>query len=286
MPSPESRNSLILEQFPLKDQKIHVREYAGGGNAAYVFKVRIGDRKYALKMFKFDHPLLYPSRLQGTRRRAVFDNFIIECRTNGVLIAKGLNGKSTPFCYGWILVSTPVEMRVAAKWNVQPFLWDRPPAAANEQVRAILYEWIDGKLLSETRLTSHIADQIRDTLKELHQASMAHGDIRGANIIVRKDGVYLIDLNSSLVLSPEVSSPRLQKSQTKLQGAQEHDLRDLKIGFAFLSRFPINENVSVADLSSLGCSSVDEVLEKYASWDRNWQPLVPTFWHKPIRRMS
>lgn len=46
----EDFNSLLLEPFQLCNQKIHVLEYLGGGNASYVFKVLIADHTYALKM--------------------------------------------------------------------------------------------------------------------------------------------------------------------------------------------------------------------------------------------
>lgn len=50
MASLESQYCPTLEQFPLRSQEIHVLDYAGGGNAAYVFKVLIGGKTYALKM--------------------------------------------------------------------------------------------------------------------------------------------------------------------------------------------------------------------------------------------
>ncbi|RFU30269.1 hypothetical protein B7463_g6065, partial [Scytalidium lignicola] len=272
MPSPESQYPLMLEQFFLQNQEIVALEYAGGGNAGYVFK------------FKFDNPQLNPFKLQGIQRKLVYDNFFIECRINGSLIVQKLNGKLTPFCYGWILVPTEVEIYVAKKFNVQSFLWDRPPDATNERVRAILFEWVDGKMLSQVHLTSHIANQTRNTLKELHQASIAHSDIRAANILANKeDRVYLIDLNSSLILSPENSSPKQKISQErKLKEAQENDLRDLEIGFALLSQLPINKNVSVADLSLLGGTSLEDILIEYASMEHHWRPPAPSFWHKAL----
>jgi len=52
MPSIESEDfdCLLLHPFQLCNQKIHVLEHLGGGNAGYVFKVLIGDNTYALKM--------------------------------------------------------------------------------------------------------------------------------------------------------------------------------------------------------------------------------------------
>ncbi|KAJ9373640.1 hypothetical protein DTO282F9_2848 [Paecilomyces variotii] len=272
MASLESQYSPTLEQFPLRSQKIHVLDYAGGGNAAYVFKVLIDGKTYALKMFKFDNPLLNPSRLRGISRRAVYDNFFIECRANASLIRQELNGKITPFCHGWILVPTKTERDVAKHFNVQSFLWDRPPNATNEKVRALLFDWVDGKMVSQIRITAHIADQIRNALKELHQASIAHRDIRAANILVTKDRVYLIDLNSAWILSspPEISSQ-------KLKDAQEEDHRSLEAGFVLLSQ--INDGESVADLSLLGGLSPEEILTIYDPIKCHWRPQPRSFWH-------
>lgn len=112
--------------------------------------------------------MLHPSRLKGGQRGAVYDNFLVECRANGSLINQHNNGKFTPFCYGWITIPTWVEKYVARKFNIQPFLWDRPPHASNKSVRAILFEWVDGKMLSQVQINSETANQIRAALKGLH----------------------------------------------------------------------------------------------------------------------
>lgn len=201
------------------------------------------------------------------QRRAVYDNFFKECRANGSLIAQNQNGRFTPFCYGWIIIPTSVELYVARKFNIQPFLWDRPSDATHEKVRAILFEWVDGKTLFQIQITPEIANQIRAALKGLHQASLAHGDIRAANILVNDDRVYLIDLSSPLPLPH--SGPSLRK-------LQETELRDLEIGFALLSQLPINRNVCVADVSAFGQSlSLDDILEMYDSIKHHWSPPMP-----------
>src|SRR2546421_12043728 len=74
------------------------------------------------------------------------------------------------------------------------------PMPTTKRVRAILFEWVDGEVLSEVQINSEIANQIRTALKGLHQASIAHGDIRAPNILVNDNRVYLIDLNASLTL--------------------------------------------------------------------------------------
>jgi hypothetical protein len=43
-------DSLLLEPFKSKHGKIRFQGYAGGGRAGHVFKVRIDEKQYALKM--------------------------------------------------------------------------------------------------------------------------------------------------------------------------------------------------------------------------------------------
>lgn len=50
MPSVDDLNSLVLKPFSLQNRKIHFLEYAGEGQAGYVFRVRIDGKEYALKM--------------------------------------------------------------------------------------------------------------------------------------------------------------------------------------------------------------------------------------------
>ena len=107
-------------------------------------------------------------------------------RTVPSLVNK-ITGKFTPFRYGWITVPTWVEIYVARKFNIQPFLWDRPPDASDKNVQAILFEWVDGKMLSQVQINSGIAN--RAALNGLHQASIAHGDIRAENILVNDSRV-------------------------------------------------------------------------------------------------
>lgn len=78
-------------------------------------------------------------------------------------------------------------MHLAQAFGVYQFLWDRPPRAENERVRGILYEYIDGETLANVQITPRMAEDIRVGLKGLHDASLAHGDIRASNIIVQGD---------------------------------------------------------------------------------------------------
>lgn len=43
-------DSLLLEKFPLEDQRIYFRGYTSRGGAGYPFRVRINKKKYAYKI--------------------------------------------------------------------------------------------------------------------------------------------------------------------------------------------------------------------------------------------
>ncbi len=140
-----------------------------------------------------------------------------------------MNGEYTPFCYGWIKISASIEVSVARKFNVQPFLWDRPPGTEHERVRGILFEYIEGNTLANIQITPQIVNDIRSGLKGLHNASIAHGDVRASNILVQGNRVKWIDLSASLTM------PHIRISKQKLREIQAFERQDLEIGFALLS---------------------------------------------------
>ena len=242
---------LLLEQFPFSRSRIKFEGYLGHGSAGFVFKVRVNSQIYALKLasqssdkhvlrtancsssfqFKFYYPELHPTyKLQGTIKKAYYDSFLVECRANHSLIDQHINGKHTPFCYGWTRVNARVEDHVARLYNVQKFLWDRPPGSGDALVRGILYEYIESeKTLFNTRITSEIANSARSALRGLHDASLAHGDIRASNILINQnERARWIDLSTS------ISLPHINMSESELREIQKDECLQLEIGFAFL----------------------------------------------------
>lgn len=153
----------------------------------------------------------------------------MECRANGSLVEQGVNGVYTPFCFGWIEVPTEIEVYVARAYGVYQFLWDRPPGAEHEPVRGILYEYIDGETLANVQITPKMAEGIRTGLKGLHDASLAHGDIRASNIIVQNDQSKWLDLSVAKTI------PHIRISKQDLDSIQELERKELEIGFALLS---------------------------------------------------
>ena len=235
----------LLEQHSFHGSKIKFDAYLGHGSAGFVFKVRVQSQTYALKLvsqmcdeqsssllifqqFKFYYPELHPSRLQGKFKQAYYDSYLVECRANHSLIQQSMNGKHTPFCYGRMLVSASVEDHIAQRYNVQKFQWDRPPGTEDARVRGILYEYVEGKTLLEIPITSQIANSARAGLKGLHNASIAHGDIRASNILIQDDQARWVDLSTS------ISLPHVHVLNAELRKRQEDECLQLEIGFAFL----------------------------------------------------
>ena len=149
----------------------------------------------------------------------------MECRANKSLIDQQMNGRYTPICYGWTTISTRAEIHIARRFGMQ--LWDRPPGTS-ERIRGILYEYIEGNTILETQITYQIAQDIRIALKAIHSASIAHRDLRGSNILIRKDQVRLIDFSHSC------SMPHIRITKGILREIQEDERLKLEAGLSFL----------------------------------------------------
>lgn len=139
---------------------------------------------------------------------------------------------------------------MAQKFRDQLFVWERPPDAGNQEVRAILFDWVDGKKLYETRMNPNVANQARTILRRLHGISIAHGDVAASNFLVQGENedqrVVIIDFSASVLFSPILISAQRWK------GYKDEDLRFLELGFDHLSELPINENLPrIADITVL-----------------------------------
>ncbi|KAL6240396.1 hypothetical protein RBB50_012678 [Rhinocladiella similis] len=268
-------DSLVLKPVKLHHE-IRFRKYAGNGRAGHVFKIRMNKEDFALKMFKFDNPALNATKFKGTKRKAFYDPFYIECRANGSLIERGLNGQILPFCYGWTDIPDAIELEVALRFGIQPFLWDRPENVEHQQIRGILYEWVDGRPLTQIKLTSDIAKQARKLLKALHDVEILHGGIAASNFLVEesRQKVHLIDLSASITL------PHISISKQELQDRQQKERLALEVGFSLLSENPINQGVCVADFSGFDVESKKNSVADAYFIKHLWAPPNPTRWQR------
>lgn len=190
----------------------------------------------------------------------------MECRANGSLIQQGLNGKIFRFCYGWIDVPEYAEIEVAKRFNIQPYLWERPDSAKAQRVRGILFDWVDGETLSPTSITCSIASHARALLGQLHRAHILWGGGLGrANFLVERSNpgqpiLHLLDLSASITI------PHVKFSVEQLEQMQQEELQLLEVGLALLSS---NQGVSFAQLSDFG----KDLLAKESQFIRHlWVP--------------
>ncbi|KAK2882696.1 hypothetical protein FQN49_000095 [Arthroderma sp. PD_2] len=142
------------------------------------------------------------------------DPFIVECQVYDFLIEKGLSGVVGPECYGWLTLDGDQEHYLSRKpWGVHE--WHRRVDTANDPIRGLLLEYIEGQTLDKAYITPIEAQSLRDQLKHLHSMDIAHGDFYLRNIMVSKDGrvqgrAVLIDF-SSAILWPY--SPTIRKRE-------------------------------------------------------------------------
>ena len=168
------------------------------------------------------------------QQRTHYNNFLIKCCVNSFLINQHNNNRFTSFCYDWIMISTLLELYVTRKFNVQLFLWNWS-FISHEKVWIIMFDYVDDKMLSQIQINSDIANQTHAVLRELHQTSILHDDIRASNILVSNNWINFIDLNVSLAMS------HIKILAWELKKLQEREFQKLEIEFVLLFKICINQ---------------------------------------------
>jgi serine/threonine protein kinase len=125
------------------------------------------------------------------------DPFIVECRVYDFLIEHKLVGVVGPNCHGWLTISKDQELKLARKLRPAPD-WRRRSDTADDPVRGLLLEYVEGCSLAEASITALEAQSLRDQLNHLHSLDIAHGDLVSRNIMVSNQGrAFLIDFSSA-----------------------------------------------------------------------------------------
>ncbi|KAI1461492.1 kinetochore Sim4 complex subunit FTA2-domain-containing protein [Annulohypoxylon moriforme] len=174
------------------------------GSQGYVFRVKIGSRTYALKVFKFFKPsdakyLLSPLRAKKVSDElAVFhvDPFFAECRAYGRIKkeekGRGLKSRVAAECYGFLFLQKKHELELI---EMGIDLWDLPEEdeyrrqAEGSPIRAIVKEYIE----EETDFNPQNCKEMLKKLRRLNRWRIFHRDVRAGNY---KNGL-LIDLGSA-----------------------------------------------------------------------------------------
>ncbi|PYI08648.1 hypothetical protein BO78DRAFT_440588 [Aspergillus sclerotiicarbonarius CBS 121057] len=188
---------------------------------SYMFKVRIQETIYALKLHAVYSPYWPPSYSLARVEDAVTENdpFIAESRVYDCLAERGLEGQVGPKCYGWLTISREQEQALDQRYNLtngytstdqalvqklnhmdgRPWLGFRQcPEEIEDPVRGLLLEYIDGTSIGKGTLNASGASSLRRQLDLLHSLDIAHGDLYPRNIMVSKAGdPYLIDFSSA-----------------------------------------------------------------------------------------
>lgn len=90
-----------------------------------------------------------------------------------------------------------------------------------------------------------MAEDIRGGLKGLHDASLAHGNIRASNIIVQGDRAKWLDLGVAKTI------PHIRITKQDLERIQELERKKLEIGFALHSTVRLDPCTSLVKYMKL-----------------------------------
>ncbi|KAL7269377.1 hypothetical protein RUND412_007961 [Rhizina undulata] len=195
----QCKNSRILDPYQLGDSRTKFYKKIVSGGAAHVFLVKINRKKYALKLFSYTYTGI--SRHLPCKE-IIADSFTRECRAYAALIAHEINGKISPFCYGWLTVDGATENLLGRKFECFPILWDKhfsDDPDGNPPVRGILLEYIRGRTLDQIEsISEELADQFRHSLQMIQDAGIHHADVKELNLKVEKGEKRAIWLDFSV----------------------------------------------------------------------------------------
>ncbi|OOG00888.1 hypothetical protein ASPCADRAFT_125899 [Aspergillus carbonarius ITEM 5010] len=188
---------------------------------SYMFKVRIHEQIYALKLYTIPDPGWTSSDKMSRVEDIVTskDPFIAESRVYDCLAEYELEGQVGPKCHGWLTISREQEQALDDRFNLtngytsndvgliyelkkmdrrQWLGFRQSPENTSDPVRGLLLDYIDGAGIGKGTLNASAAASLRSQLDRLHSLDIAHGDFYPRNIMVSKDGnPYLIDFSSA-----------------------------------------------------------------------------------------
>lgn len=182
---------------------------------AHVFKVSIGPRSYALKMFRFyDDEEDRGGLIRGENDlvstslfHAHMDPFYNECRAYGRLIERGENGKIAARCYGHTTISAEREEELYRKYGVED--WGRL-AGDGQPIRAIVKEFIQ----DDNPLTHEVAKKILRDLRKMRKMGVYPMDVRARNY----KAVLLVDMSIAMTTPHYLFKIRSRWQIEMLQG--------------------------------------------------------------------
>ncbi|KAL9621181.1 MAG: hypothetical protein Q9160_004313 [Pyrenula sp. 1 TL-2023] len=124
------------------------------------------------------------------------DPFYAECRAYGAIIDAGLNGRITPTCYGYMMLSKDQEEQIMDYFNYPDFRRYLDNSSPRKPLRAILKELVPTGTPSFTR--KHVRQMLKD-LRTLARIGVYTSDLESRNYL----GGRLIDFSAALT-KPDV----------------------------------------------------------------------------------
>ncbi|PGH23923.1 hypothetical protein AJ80_01985 [Polytolypa hystricis UAMH7299] len=147
------------------------------GSPSHLFKVRLHGKIYTLK--------LSHSRFERTAWEK--DPVIVECQVYDYLIESKLVGVVGLYCHGWLKIDKAQEHSLEQKLH-KTLEWQRRADTAEDPLRGLLLEYIEGCTIDKAYITAAGAQSLRDRLNHLHNMDIAHGDLSPRNIMGSNDG--------------------------------------------------------------------------------------------------
>ncbi|ETS77097.1 hypothetical protein PFICI_10971 [Pestalotiopsis fici W106-1] len=182
-------------------------EFLGKGIHAHVWKVRINQREYALKIFPFwkhdEEPILRGLKVSERESLGYFDPFSCECRAYARLKENGIEEYAVK-CHGYILLRKKLQEQLKEKdhhdWKE---VWGWKRKWARMPLRSLVKDFVeaDFKAIERAMCTDSISyDDYQDMLISLSMKDCATGTrLVRAMKSLHRSGILVRDLHNENV---------------------------------------------------------------------------------------
>ncbi|KAI0102200.1 kinetochore Sim4 complex subunit FTA2-domain-containing protein [Nemania sp. FL0031] len=210
-----------FERFLGSDDELSSGEVRRGEvRHGLVFKVRIGGKTFALKVFNFfSLDEIWPEvfgkdhLLTDNVVRHQLDPFYAECRAFGLLVEKNQDDELAVRCYGYVFLSEAIEHQIESQFGIRG--WNRKTEDDGSQLRAIVKDYIRWKTLRHRRTFA----AMREKLQKLNKLGIYNMDIREANYL----GGRLFDFSIAITF-PHISLWSKLCSAERIMRDQDNDI--------------------------------------------------------------
>ncbi|KAL7267953.1 hypothetical protein RUND412_009443, partial [Rhizina undulata] len=142
--------------------------------------------------------------------KIIADAFTRECRAYTALIAKGLDGKIAPKCYGCLTIDKITERYIARHFLFLGSFYDKQLSGQDDPpVRGIVMEYLRTPDELDT-VPKQVADEFYEGVNKLHSAGICYRDVKETNMLVEdcSEGAVWLDFSYVLTLPLPCYPPR------------------------------------------------------------------------------